>query len=251
MRCLSCLVGSDTARRGAGQAMAIVGDGEHGRCTGAAPRTTTPPQSTRTPATPGGASLRLLNARTRPVVTLVYRVVFGTIESAMRRFITPGEVPAWVSDGRWGPRRARVTECVAIATAERIYDVLMQRAPWRMRPGAFGEVAWTVEHRTMMLSWELRVNRLWRFGRAFLRCSACGGRATRIYLARVDAFPACRTCLGLSYESRQDNYRDAGRLKRLGVTSRMLAALETSRKRRRARAAALERYAHRRVLLAK
>jgi hypothetical protein len=41
-----------------------------------------------------------------------------------RRFVVPGQVPAWVSSGRWGPRRARVEECVTLA-AELVYHALV------------------------------------------------------------------------------------------------------------------------------
>ena len=53
--------------------------------------------------------------------------------------------------------------------------------------------------------------------------------ATRLYLPRADApFAACRSCWGLSYESRCWNYKDVGLLRALGLSSRDLAMRETS-----------------------
>src|SRR5262249_29945100 len=112
---------------------------------------------------------------------LHYRRCFRYDRAVMRRPILPRGVFAYC-DGRSGRRRARVDECWAVISAETAYDALVRDAPWKMHPGARGELLWTVDGRARGVRWELRPNRLWRHGRAFLRCSACDQRATRIYL---------------------------------------------------------------------
>jgi hypothetical protein len=155
---------------------------------------------------------------------------------------------AWC-EGRWGRRRrARVEECLSI-TAEGAYDALLRDARWTVYPGAQGTVVWTVDGLARQVAWQVRANRIWRRGRVLLTCAACGRRATRIYLPTADApAPACRSCWGLSYESRQLNYRNGGLLKKFGLTSRAFAQRQTWLNRRRARAAARARWAVRRTL---
>jgi hypothetical protein len=175
-------------------------------------------------------------------------VDFGTM-FVMRRSVLTDGLAAWC-EGRGGrPRRARVDECWAVLTAEGAYDSLVRDAPWKVHPGAHGQVLWTINGLAREVRRELRPNRLWRCGRAFLRCGGCDQRATRVYLPRPDTrSAACRTCLGLSYNSRQENYRDNGPLKDIGLTRRACARQQTWLSRRRSRAAARARWAARRTL---
>lgn len=167
----------------------------------------------------------------------------------MRASIMPGTVTAWTT-GRWGPRRVLTNECYAALTAETAYDRLVHDAISVMRVGARGDLLWRVGERTFEVSWELRQNSIWKFGRAFLICRICGRLATRIYLLTIEASaPACRRCLGMSYASRQLNYRDVGVLKEFGVTSRLLAYRETELRRTASRRAARDRRARRRQLM--
>ena len=161
----------------------------------------------------------------------------------MRRSVLTDGLAAWC-EGRGGrPRRARVDECWAVLTAEGAYDSLVRDAPWKVHPGAHGQVLWTINGLAREVRWELRPNRLWRCGRAFLRCGGCDQRATRVYLPRPDTRSAvCMTCLGLSYNSRQENYRDNGPLKDIGLTRRACARQQTWLSRRRSRAAARARW---------
>jgi hypothetical protein len=58
--------------------------------------------------------------------------------------------------------------------------------------------------------WSLKVevlaNPIWRRGRLFYRCPACGRRATRLYVPFSGLQPRCRRCWGLSYESQSWSY---------------------------------------------
>jgi hypothetical protein len=168
----------------------------------------------------------------------------------VRRSVIPAEVGAWCVDGRWGWRRARTTECWARLDAETTYDCLMRDAPLAMSAGARGELTWRVGDRILSVRWELRANRVWRFGRAFLRCPICSRLATRLYLPTPDArSAACRVCWGLTYESRQQNYRDdVGLLRQVGLSARDFARRETWLRRARARQAARARAERRRGL---
>jgi hypothetical protein len=167
----------------------------------------------------------------------------GDMRSRRRvRFVIPGGVRAWCASGRWGPRRVRVSECIAVVTAEAVYTALMGHDRQRLQPGAGGYVSWMVAGRTLSVRWELRANTIWRFGRVFLQCAICTGRATRIYVPTEDASPACRRCWGLTYESRQRrNYKDVGRFAALGFTARTLAYSQTLAERERRAAAAAAR----------
>lgn len=164
----------------------------------------------------------------------------------MRRWVLLDQVAAWC-EGRGGRRRrARVEECASLR-AEHAYDALLRDARSKLYPGARGELRWTNAGRTRQVQWEVRANRLWRLGRVFLTCPACGRRTTRIYLASADAHSAaCRSCLGLSYASRQENYKDNGPLKDIGLTRRAYAQRLTCLNRTRSRSAARARWAARR-----
>jgi hypothetical protein len=114
--------------------------------------------------------------------------------------------------GRWGRRRARVDECWATLTAERVYDrLLCDGAP--IAPGWRGVLTWTPgpsTGRAWGVTAEVLDNAVWRFGRLFLRCPRCQKRVTRVYLPTASTDPRCRRCWGLSYESRSWSYAPTG-----------------------------------------
>ncbi len=133
------------------------------------------------------------------------------------RRIVPGEVAAWVSSGRWGPKRARVEQCVAILTAEQVYDRLLRDGE-PLSPGWIGGVGWTpnaTKDRQWEIEAEVRPNAVWRAGRLFLRCPRCSRRATRVYIPAVTADPRCRRCWGLNYSSQSWSYKPTGVFGRL------------------------------------
>lgn len=103
--------------------------------------------------------------------------------------------------GRFGRRRVRVNQCWLILRAEETYDAIPESV--------------TKEHHTFTVrcdggQWrvtaELRPNPIWRLGRLFYRCSQCGNLATRLYVPRPELDMRCRTCWGLSYESKSWSY---------------------------------------------
>jgi len=165
----------------------------------------------------------------------------------MRAAAVPGKVRAWTA-GRWGPRRVLTTEVYATLTAEFAYDRLLRDARVSLRVYAHGDLLWRVNSRTFDVGWQVRPNRVWKFGRVFLICPTCRRPATRLYMPTSDAPASCRRCWGLSYESRQYNYRDVGVLREIGLTSRTLAWLDTWRRRTASRSAARDRAARRREL---
>jgi hypothetical protein len=166
----------------------------------------------------------------------------------MRRVMTAAELGAWCADGRWGPRRARTTECWARLDAETAYDGLLRDAPLTLRPGARGDLTWYLGARSLSVPWELRANHVGRPVRLLLRCPRCERLVSRVFLPTVDAHAAaCRSCWGLSYESRQRNYREVGLL-RPWLTSRDFARRETAIRREATRRAARERAERRRDL---
>jgi hypothetical protein len=136
-------------------------------------------------------------------------------------------------------------------TAEWVYTALMREGVDKMLSGARGSATWKVRRRVFSFGWELRPNSVWRFGRLFLRCGRCDRLATRLYVPTKNAWPGCRRCWGLSYESRQQrNYKPTGSgfLAALGWSHRDAALSETLERRTR-RAAAAKRYAQRRRIL--
>jgi hypothetical protein len=167
----------------------------------------------------------------------------------MRRYVRPGhDTDVWVASGRWGPRRVRVTECWAVLKAEDVYTSLLRDDPNQARPGARGSVEWRLPGRSLSVAWELRENAVWRFGRLFLECPKCSRRATRIYVPSDNAWPACRRCWGLTYESRQQwNYNTGSSL--LSLNFGPVAYWYTYDERRKRAEASEERYAERREIL--
>jgi hypothetical protein len=136
----------------------------------------------------------------------------------------------------------RVTQCWALCTAEAVYTELLRGGIDNRREGACGSVNWSPPGRSVTVEWELRANAVWRFGRLFLRCPRCERRATRIYLPTPEAWPACRRCWGLTYESRQlRNYH--------GDSSWAWAGWAAFHARENRAVAAAKRYAERRAIL--
>lgn len=162
-----------------------------------------------------------------------------------RRYIKPGDVPVWVASGRWGPRRARVEECQALA-AELVYHQMVCNGS-TFGPGARATLTWTPNGSAVSWTVEVEIvaNAVWRRGRLFLRCRHCRRRATRLYVPVADVEPRCRRCWGLSYETRSWSYKATGLLAALGP----LAYVTTDARREKRREAARARYAVRRLSL--
>ena len=171
----------------------------------------------------------------------------------MRRYVRPGEDgAAWVSSGRWGPKRVRVTQCLAVLAAENVYTDLLRGDASKVRPGGRGTLEWKPAGHSPPLSveFELRANAVWRFGRPFLRCPRCGRLATRIYQPCANTGLACRRCWGLTYESRQQRNYKAGNSRWGMILSPLTYAMCRAEDARQARAeAAAKRYAERREIL--
>jgi hypothetical protein len=164
-----------------------------------------------------------------------------------QRCIVPSvDARVWIS-GRWGPRRVRVGECVAVLTAEDSYTELLRLGPEKLRPGGRGTAHFTFAGCTHVVQWEIRRNAVWRFGRVFLACPRCGRPATRVYLPTPTLGLACRRCWGLSYASRQNSYRRSGWSAFLGP----IGEWETFHARRRRRVATAQRLAERRSVRGK
>lgn len=164
-----------------------------------------------------------------------------------RRYIIPGEVPVWVSSGRWGPRRARVGQCSAVLTAELVYhNAVLQRETFG--PGSRATLAWKPDA-CSDTSWRIEVevlaNAVWRRGRLFFCCPNCHRHATRLYVPVVGTEPRCRRCWGLSYESQSWSYTATGFLAAFGP----IAYATTHERRKQRREASRARYAARRSFL--
>lgn len=130
------------------------------------------------------------------------------MSNGRRRSIAYGDAAVSCPNGRWGRRRARVTECFVVLRAEDLYSVLLTRGDEPVAPGAHGELSFTLKDRSHDVRWESRPNAVWRRGRVFLRCAQCSGRCTRLYLPKWDSWLACRRCWGLTYASRTlQNYK--------------------------------------------
>lgn len=172
-----------------------------------------------------------------------------------RRWITRAGAPVWCAGGRWGPRRVRVTECVSVLRAEDLYTALLKENASAVSPGAAGTASYTVEGGKFTAGWEIRQNAVWRRGRAFLCCSRCAKRCTRLYLPLASLWLACRRCWGLTYQSRAlQNYKDSlwgrGAIARIFGTSQREWAFQTTAENRTARLErSRERWAERRQLL--
>jgi hypothetical protein len=166
----------------------------------------------------------------------------------LRRYIIPGQVPVWVSSGRWGPRRARVGQCAAIVAAELVYGKLVCDGT-KFGPGWRAMLSWK-PHGDTGRSWDIKAevlaNAVWRRGRLFLRCPHCDQRATRLYVPVVGLEPRCRRCWGLSYESQSWSYKGTGFWGRLMGPLAHATTIERRAERRRASRA---RYDARRAFL--
>jgi len=162
--------------------------------------------------------------------------------------VSPSEGSVWIAGGRWGPRRVRVHECVAILAAELVYSRLICDGV-SLRPGGRFGLSWTPingESKAWDIEAEVLPNAVWRKGRVFLRCPSCGGRATRLYVPRADLPPKCRRCWGLNYGSQTWSYKPTGWLGRLFGP---MAYVTTSERRKQRQIAAKARYEERRPFL--
>lgn len=168
-----------------------------------------------------------------------------------RRYVVPGEAAVWNS-GRWGPKRVRVTQCAFMMTAEAVYDQALREGKVLV-PGDRLRLSWSPLDggRTWETVAELRPNAVWRHGRLFLHCPHCGDRATRLYVPMGGLEPRCRSCWGLTYESRQrGNYKDIAPrgLPAILGTQRDLTQWQTEGRRERRREASAKRWAERKAL---
>ena len=147
-----------------------------------------------------------------------------------RRYVNPDEVPNWVPGGRWGPRRARVEQCLALRAELVCHQALCEGEP--LQPGSRLTLIWRPSESD---SWEIEAepisNAVWRNGRLFLRCPGCGLRATRLYVPLRGLEPRCRRCWGLSCASRSWSYKAVGWFAFLGPIA--YATTEERRRRRR------------------
>jgi len=162
-----------------------------------------------------------------------------------RRYVVPGAVPAWVASGRWGPRRARVEQCVTLRAELAYHRWLCDGVP--MGPGTHGSCTWQphIPGPTWTIEFEVIPNAVWRHGRLFLRCRSCASRVTRLYAPAEGAEPRCRRCWGLAHESQSWSYKATGFLRFLGPVA-YATTLERRRQRKRSSRA---RYAERRAIL--
>src|SRR5262245_45622089 len=85
-----------------------------------------------------------------------------------RRYVIPGDVPVWVSSGRWGPRRAHVGESAAILAAEIGYGQ-MDSCGTRFGPGARASLTWTPDAASNTL-WNIEAPKCGR-----MRCGDAAG----------------------------------------------------------------------------
>src|SRR5690242_19249131 len=97
------------------------------------------------------------------------------------RSIDPSAVHVYCPDGRWGPRRTRVSECFATLCVEDLYTELVAIGA-DVRPGWEGTVRVRSADRLFLVDVVATANAVWRVGRLFLLCVRCCGRCTRLYL---------------------------------------------------------------------
>jgi hypothetical protein len=166
-----------------------------------------------------------------------------------RRYITREDAAVSCPGGRWGRRRTRVTECVAIVLAEEVYTELI-RGGSNLQGHAHASGSISLRGgRVHSFDFWLRPNAVWRNGRVFLRCPQCRGRSTRLYVPREDSWLACRRCWGLTYESRQQrNYKHRGPAWFPLLTMSDRAKMMTEEERERRRERSLERWSERNLL---
>lgn len=150
---------------------------------------------------------------------------------------------------RWGRRRVRVTECAFVLRAEALYDQML-REGHPPAPGGRGQAFVTVAGRSLAADWTAVANRLWVYGRVFLRCPRCGDRVARLYLPTLRS-PGleCRRCWGLTYHSRtHGNYHryGGGLLAAFGCSPAEWERDGTRERRQAAKASARVRYQERR-----
>lgn len=118
----------------------------------------------------------------------------------MNRVRNPSQLAVSCS-GRFGRRRVRVNQCWLILRAEETYDSLPRDVSKDRHTFTVSAEGWR-----STVTAELRPNLIWRRGRLFYRCAHCGNRATRLYVPIRGLDLRCRSCWGLSYESRSWSY---------------------------------------------
>lgn len=137
-----------------------------------------------------------------------------------------------------------MSECAAILAAEVLYGKLVCDGV-TFFPGCRVTFEWIPDDRSPA-SWrveaEVLANAVWRRGRLFFRCAACGRRATRLYVPVVGVRPRCRRCWGLDYESQSWSYHG-------DWWARIPCYVTTEREREERQQAALARYDARRAFL--
>ena len=120
----------------------------------------------------------------------------------MNRVRNSSALPLFCS-GRFGRRRIRVNQCWLTLKAEESYDsavrLRQEIGERRTFNVSCGSQEWRVET-------QLLPNRIWRHGRMFFVCQQCRNRATRLYVPSQGLDMRCRSCWGLSYESRSWSY---------------------------------------------
>jgi hypothetical protein len=156
------------------------------------------------------------------------------------------------ASGRWGRRRARVSECYGVVRAEEAYtDLLRAGAP--LAPGWSTDMDVRLGGETFSVSFCVLPNAGWRCGRLFMVCAGCDRRCTRLYWPVASfLYLACRRCFGLTFASRTKRNYKSRRVDRFGFTYRDVANLEAIGERdRRARASRARQEARRPYLVAR
>jgi hypothetical protein len=148
----------------------------------------------------------------------------------------PSDVRVTSTSDRWGHRRARVEQCVAVLKAEDLYGQLVCEQT-TFGPGSRFGLSVTLFGAAWWLDAEVLPNAVWRRGRVFFRCAHCRRRATRVYLPLAGLEPRCRRCWGLGYASQAYTYRPIGGPSSLWAALCLLGKDERRQERqRRARA---------------
>lgn len=93
-----------------------------------------------------------------------------------------------------------------MSAAEVVYDHLLRERGQGVCPSL--RVQCSVQHGTFTAV--VVPNSVWRRGRVFLTCSACGRQCTRLYAPLEHSELRCRRCWGLTYQSTQQNNYKGG-----------------------------------------
>jgi hypothetical protein len=105
-------------------------------------------------------------------------------------------VAAVSCEGRWGRRRARVSQCYCTGKAEVLYDAVLDAVP-SYRLGQRGlATASTMNGHRWIVPFEVRPNAIWCPGRVFFLCPHCNALCTRLYAPLGHLSTRCRRCWG-------------------------------------------------------